>query len=511
MEDLKAAVEERLQNGDSQLLLVAVARSIDSGQSQAVSSLFLQHRDVVKALGWDLLSLLTPHLPPNLPPSPSSPIWQLITLISETCSAKEMCLAFLEQLEAVSPSPPLFFHLLTPLLTVLVRLGVGDGRRHLSTLRSVRSLTARVYPSLEEEEEEEGFSPLTAARLVVSLVGPFTAHIHHQFTSQMAPLQTYWSPLQRETACLLLVLLAQPLVSRNLSRHGSEGRTTAETIMLTFPWWAWPVFVYLVLVEGVESSYLPSPLHPHHLLHTSLTHTLTLLHRQERHSVLKGLSLLETVVKRVETDSLPRHLLSHSRYLDTAKSLVDIMVTCPHKTLRQRSLSLLPSLVQRFTSPGRHTMYRCLLRECGHAGVQGMLIHCLKNEVDRALLSGEVLHPFLGPEFIPLVMGGLNFLRFLLIRDKPDSNMTGVWSLVDEVRSKFTSPVRLSLERNKVHIRGGGGKGGEGPEVTVEVAGEEVPEINPEEQARMLQLAEHQLDMLECVLVRVEELLEHKS
>ena len=38
-------------------------------------------------------------------------------------------------------------------------------------------------------------------------------------------------------------------------------------------------FVYLVLAEGVQSSYLPSPLHPHHLLHTSLTHTLTLLHR----------------------------------------------------------------------------------------------------------------------------------------------------------------------------------------------------------------------------------------
>ena len=62
MEDLKAAIVEhvsagetlrllrplyliqQLQNGDSQLLLVAVARSIDSGQSQAVSSLFLQHR-----------------------------------------------------------------------------------------------------------------------------------------------------------------------------------------------------------------------------------------------------------------------------------------------------------------------------------------------------------------------------------------------------------------------------------------------------------------------------------
>ena len=79
---------------------------------------------------------------------------------------------------------------------VLVRLGVGDGRRHLSTLRSVRSLTARVYPSLEEEEEEEGFSPLTAARLVVSLVGPFTAHIHHQFTSQMVSHTQIWTLVQ---------------------------------------------------------------------------------------------------------------------------------------------------------------------------------------------------------------------------------------------------------------------------------------------------------------------------
>ena len=67
---------------------------------------------------------------------------------------------------------------------VLVRLGMGDGRRHVATLRSVRSMVARVYPGLEDEEEEEGkLSPLIAAGLVVSLVEPFTTHIHHQFTS----------------------------------------------------------------------------------------------------------------------------------------------------------------------------------------------------------------------------------------------------------------------------------------------------------------------------------------
>ena len=81
---------------------------------------------------------------------------------------------------------------------VLVRLGVGDGRRHLSTLRSVRVLTARVYPSLDEEEEEgeEGFSPLTAAGLVVSLVEPFTAHINHQFTTNMVSHTHIWTLVQ---------------------------------------------------------------------------------------------------------------------------------------------------------------------------------------------------------------------------------------------------------------------------------------------------------------------------
>lgn len=68
---------------------------------------------------------------------------------------------------------------------VLLRLGVGDERRHVSPLRSVRAMLTRVYPTLDEEEQEEEenkFSSLTAAGLVVALVEPFAAHIHHQFT-----------------------------------------------------------------------------------------------------------------------------------------------------------------------------------------------------------------------------------------------------------------------------------------------------------------------------------------
>ena len=84
---------------------------------------------------------------------------------------------------------------------VLQRLGSVAGGRQVSSLRSVRSMLDRVYPSLaqqrrDEEEEEEGeegegegeregreLAPLTAAGYVVKLLEPFVEHIHCQFTS----------------------------------------------------------------------------------------------------------------------------------------------------------------------------------------------------------------------------------------------------------------------------------------------------------------------------------------
>ena len=123
--------------------------------------------------------------------------------------------------------------------------------------------------------------------------------------------------------------------------------------------------------------------------------------------------------------------------------------------------------------------------------------------------------------------------------------------MCDRVRSEFIQPLRHSLESTKLQCRGerewqNGGRytlllvmsvyivcvtgvrGEGGPDVSVEVVGEEVPDITAEDQRKvghtgpqlpqpvmavsmslqMLQMAEHQLDMIECVLVRVEELLE---
>ena len=87
---------------------------------------------------------------------------------------------------------------------VLLRLGVGDERRHVSPLRSVRAMLTRVYPTLDEEEQEEEenkFSSLTAAGLVVALVEPFAAHIHHQFTSGLVSQHIIFSTVLKAVCC----------------------------------------------------------------------------------------------------------------------------------------------------------------------------------------------------------------------------------------------------------------------------------------------------------------------
>ena len=104
--------------------------------------------------------------------------------------------------------------MVSEVVAVLVRLGVAGGRRQVSSLRSLRGLLERVYPSLLDEGNEQGqvgenaVSPLIAADCMLQLLQPFTAHLHDQFTNNMVlytPTDFHsYSPL------LLLRLLCRP-------------------------------------------------------------------------------------------------------------------------------------------------------------------------------------------------------------------------------------------------------------------------------------------------------------
>ena len=48
-------------------------------------------------------------------------------------------------------------------------------------------------------------------------------------------------------------------------------------------------------------------------------------------------------------------------------------------------MPLLLKMISCFTESGRHRLYLSLLHYVTHAGVKGLLLHNIKNEVDRTL------------------------------------------------------------------------------------------------------------------------------
>ena len=51
-------------------------------------------------------------------------------------------------------------------------------------------------------------------------------------------------------------------------------------------------------------------------------------------------------------------------------------------------MALLSQFIASFSNHGRYRLYKHLLHQVEHAGVQGLLIHLVKEEVDAALKSG---------------------------------------------------------------------------------------------------------------------------
>lgn len=252
---------------------------------------------------------------------------------------------------------------------------------------------------------------------------------------------------------------------------------------------------------------------------------------------------------RVPDHTLPPHLLDDVIYANIVQILTHHMTMSQLKSTRQASVMLFQQLLAKFEESGRHRYYRSLFRQVSHSGIKGLLIHSIKNEVDSALkevpCSAPVPSKFLGQDLAPLLdlvlrvgegvellkefdslMSALNFLRYLLIRDKQELNQTGVWDMLDSLSAEFITPLRqLLMEtgsqcQSEVHLKReemraakqerkeGRREKQEGPEVSVEVVNDgQLPQPSLLDEIEMLEVAQQQLDMMESVLVRVEELM----
>ncbi|XP_008695933.1 glomulin isoform X3 [Ursus maritimus] len=297
---------------------------------------------------------------------------------------------------------------------------------------------------------------------------------------------------------------------------------------------------YLVFVQGISIDQLPMVLSPSYLLQFNMGHIEVFLQRTEESVFSKGVDLLENGLLRIEDNSLLHQYLEIKSFLTVPQGLVKVMTLCPIETLRKKSLAMLQLYINKLDSQGKYTLFRCLLNTSNHSGVEAFIIQNIKNQIDLSLKGTHNNKWFTGPQLISLldlvlflpegaetdllqnsdrIMASLNLLRYLVIKDNEKDNQTGLWTELGRIENNFLKPLHTGLNMSKAHYEAEIKNSQENSQevqkskdlCSVTVGGEEIPNMPPEMQLKVLHSALFTFDLIESVLARVEELIEIKT
>ena len=302
------------------------------------------------------------------------------------------------------------------------------------------------------------------------------------------------------------------------------------------------VLAYLAFGEGLGMEDLPQVYTPQYLFELVLPYVSHLLSCSEPLTVEKGVRLLHSVLARLPDGTMPADILEWEELATAVGLLIRAMTQNQCKDICRAAVQILPLWMTKFTPAGRHKSLYFLLMKEQHSGLAAYAIQLLKNEVDRALKLTPCDENFVGGHLEKLlelvfnlsngaqtdllehserVMAALNLLRYLVIRDQPAVNASGIWGYIGRVEREFCEPLRTGINLSRAHYELEVGKAKKGtsellnkckvdPDMSFSVGGQSLPDLTPKQQMQVMHMALHTFDMMQSVLSRVEELVDQQ-
>ncbi|KAG9483157.1 hypothetical protein GDO78_009223 [Eleutherodactylus coqui] len=500
---------------------------------------------------------------------------QLLNALIESCNPKEILLGILEQIDEAAGDhiSRIILPFLQPLQIVLLKLGNKKSYSVGLSLSTIHSRLSNLpVPYTAQQMQEDKYSLCQCCLALVQFAQPFIDIVSQSIdlskeadTEEMrkelltfcfsclkypllnAPLNTLPEdegdhPLRVFAKQIMgfLVSLGESLPRTFVQRghsaptNDTEGSISGNEVCSVE---SLACLSYLLFVQHIGIDSFPFVFGPSFLVKSNMGHVAVLLKRTEESLLSKGLDLLEHSLLRVDNGSLPEDVLEVLTANQVLQDLVKVMTLCPIEHLRKKSLATLQLVIDKFCVEGKYKLFRCLLKISSHAGVEGYIIHNIKNQIDAALKTNPQNKWFLGTRLTPLllsalslsegaetdllqmsdrIMASLNLLRYLVIKD--DDNETGVWSELAKIEQDFLKPLHTGLNMSRAHYdaeirstheKKRGSHSGK-PLCTVTAGGNKLPDMTPEMQLQVLQSALFTFDLMESVLARVEELIEVK-
>lgn len=297
---------------------------------------------------------------------------------------------------------------------------------------------------------------------------------------------------------------------------------------------------YLVLAEGLGLDNMPCVYNHKFMLRFNLSFIKSFL--EDPHSIvkLKGVLLLEKLMFVIPPMTFTHYELDNDYYKDILNLLISTMTHCQNKDIRKSCVPIYANFFGLFSFQGRHRLYETVFNTCKHSGVVGHTLSLYKEQVDSLLKQGVSSdNIFLGKNLIRIfklvsiipdgettdllensdrILSVLNFIRYLVLRDKPATNQTGFWDLFPKLDKDFFGPLRQAIILSKGHynldledVRKGNPLPTEHTEFSVNVGGERLGGVSREQQLQVIESALNTFDMMDSILSRTIELADSQK
>ncbi|KAJ8270906.1 hypothetical protein GJAV_G00120600 [Gymnothorax javanicus] len=487
----------------------AARACIEQGEGRQLLDIIKDEKNgmIVRSMGWNLLGPLVQVLLKKEEESLPHCL-DILTHLLEVCSAKELLIGLLEQVEEAHPDSiaETICLLLQPLQRVLLRLGSKKASSVGMALSTLLAQVSRLpVPYTAEQEAEDAYGLCRCCSDLLGFVRPFveevenaradpTAHLDAELQGELLkfcmkslsepltqaqlkndPDESVNSPLRNYAVEILNILqrigenLPSLLFRHLLKKKGEPGFLEED---VRYPKESLACLAYLVFVQHIAMETFPVIFSPVFVLQSNMEHINTLISRKEESHLAKGLDLYEKSLVRLEDCSLPVDLLELKSFFNVPQNLVKVMTLCPIQHLRTKALAVFQKSIDKFNAEAKYKFFRCMLKTSHHAGVEGYVIKNIRNQIAFALKPGNGNAWFLGVHLLPLlrlvlqlpqgpetdllqsldrIMESLNLLRYLLIRDKEWDNETGIWTELYKIEDYYLKPLRLGLNMSRAH------------------------------------------------------------
>ncbi|XP_025836942.1 glomulin [Agrilus planipennis] len=300
------------------------------------------------------------------------------------------------------------------------------------------------------------------------------------------------------------------------------------------------VLFYLILVEHVSIEKIPKVYDHLFVFQYSLHLLVELFTQTNQFATQYALELTNTLLNYVQNISLPYNLLDDDVHCNFCKSLSKVTIYDTLESNRKKALLLLTKYLYTFEIRGRYLIIYNLVDIVNHTGLISFLIteykQMLVKELDKIkdenkeisqFFSGQKLNSLINKfcylhkreesdlvELADQIVASLNFLRYLIIRDR--DNVTKIWDILPRLETTYFEPLKKGLVLSRAHYElkikeineeKEDCKATSNNEVSITVGKQTLPSMPKSEKLKVLHSSVTAFDVIESVLSRVKELI----